>query len=163
MGEFREYCCPECREYSFGARFGVGMMFPHVHMETVSDMKSGKMGSEAQKFFAEHPDGAVNCEEVVMECEKCGKYDSRQALTMYVPKENYAHAKPEGIWSVAMPFGGADYVNSEELEECYTKYAEYPHKCEDCGGDMRIVADDEALICPNCGHELEEFAIGNWD
>ena len=162
MGDLRDYRCPECG-YAFGAALGVGMMFPLVYMETVSKTKSGELGSEAQKFFAEHPDGAVNCESVLMKCVKCGKYDCREALTMYLPKEDYIHAKPEGMWQLRCRSKRADYVSSEKLEVCYTKYAEYPHKCEECGSDMRILAENEPLTCPNCGHELEESEAGCWD
>ncbi|MBQ7220014.1 MAG: hypothetical protein IJS28_03440 [Synergistaceae bacterium] len=163
MGEGKGYICPECG-YSFTAMLGIGMRFPYVYRETVSAMKHGELGEEAQKFFAEHPDGAVSCELVMMKCAGCGEYDCRKALTMYVLKEGYAHEVPEGIWSTAMPHEGLDYVSPDEIKVSYTKYAEYPHKCEACGGDMQIVSDDAAKVCPNCGHELEDEGIAMlWD
>ena len=162
MGVILCYICPECG-YRFGGNFGVGMMFPLAYMETAEEMKNGEKGEEAKKFFAEHPDGAVNCKYVLMRCTECGQYDCREDLTMYVPKEGYTHNIPKGKCSVAMPFSGCDYVSDYELEECYTVFAEYPHKCEKCGGNMKILRDDDVKTCPDCGAELEEHECGCWD
>ena len=162
MGEIARYQCEKCG-YRFSASLGVGFDFPRVYAETVEKMKSGKLGEEAKRFFDEHPDGAINCEDVIMQCEKCGEYDSREALTMYVPKEGHVHKVPEGIWSVAAPFTGQDYVSEWELEEGFTEYADYPHKCETCGGNMRIIASDEPIVCPHCGEEMAKSLVGFWD
>lgn len=172
MGEFVGYTCEKCG-YSFTAEIGVGFAFPMVYAEMVAKMKSGELGDKAKRFFIEHPDGAIDCENVIMRCENCGEYDSRESLAMYIPKPKYIHQVPGGSWSVAMPFKGSDYVSWYELEECYMLYAEYPHKCEICGGDIRIVetAEDECglvnviepIICPHCGIEMQESIEGNWD
>ena len=87
-------------------------------------------------------------------CPECGQYDCREDLTMYVPKEGYTHN---------IPISGRDYVSDYELEECYTVFAEYQHKCEKCGGDMKILHDGDVKTCPDCGTELEEHECGCWD
>ena len=133
--------CPECG-YDFEAITGVGFSFPQVYAETVSKMKSGELGGEAQRFFTEHPDGAICCDYVVMRCENCGEYDSRESLAMYVPDGKI--------------------------------YAEYPHKCRRCGGNLKaaeIFSEDEygdetlirPVMCPHCGREMEEAASILWD
>ena len=173
MGESTQFRCPECG-YDFAAFTGVGFAFPRVYAETVSKMKRGRLGTTAKRFFEEHPDGAISCENIVMKCQKCGEYDSRESLAMYVPKEGFAHQVPEGIWAFAAPFEGSDYVSPDELEVCYDLYAEYPHRCRNCRGKMKpaeIFSVDEygnetlirPLVCPHCGAEMEEYLHSFWD
>lgn len=173
MGESKQFRCPQCG-YDFEAVTGVGFAFPQEYAETVAEMKHGGLGEEAERFFEEHPDGAISCENVVMKCESCGEYDSRESRAMYVPKEGFVHRVPEGMWSVVAPFEGSDYVSPNELEACYDLYAEYPHTCENCGGKMKpaeiFSVDDlgnetliRPLICPHCGAEMEEAGTFFWD
>ena len=49
------------------------------------------------------------------------------------------------------------------LEENYTEFAKYPHKCEKCGGDMRILDEDDDVLCPNCKVPLEVKEHIMWD
>ena len=173
MGSGIFFQCPECG-YGFDGITGVGFAFPMIYAETVGKMKRGELGDIAKHFFDEHPDGAINCENVVMRCENCGEYDSRESLAMYVLKEGFTHEIPGGIWSVSAPFEGSDYVDSDELEACYSLYAEYPHKCKKCGGDMRVAeifSEDEYRnetvkhnpICPHCKTEMKEYMVFCWD
>ena len=65
-------------------------------------------------------------------------------MTMYVPKKVHV------IWDLLW---GGD-----------TEYADYPHKCKICGGDMRIVEDYEPIICPHCKKEMKRSMTGGfWD
>ncbi|MBQ6002536.1 MAG: hypothetical protein IJL18_06755, partial [Synergistaceae bacterium] len=148
MGEVVGYKCEKCG-YRFDAYLGMCFGFLRIYNETVAKMKNGKLGEEAKQFFDEHPDGAINCDRVIMHCEKCGEYDSHKALTMYVPKDGHVMSYSIPSWDL---WAGR-----------YTRYADYPHKCEYCGGDMRIVAGDEPIVCPHCGEEMAKSLVGFWD
>ena len=45
------------------------------------------MGRTLQRFFEEHPDGAVDITNAIMQCPKCKNYLGKKLLTMYVPKQ----------------------------------------------------------------------------
>lgn len=57
--------CKSCG-YETGVSFGVGFRFPAVYAETVKKMKEGYLGEFSKKFFEDHPDGAVNCENIAL-------------------------------------------------------------------------------------------------
>ena len=84
-------------------------------------------------------------------------------LTMYVPNGKKPDRIKHGRWSVAMPFEKADYVTDSDLEEYYTEYAKYSHKCEKCGRSMRVVENIEDMLCPECRVPLEIEDIIMWD
>ncbi|MBQ3759711.1 MAG: hypothetical protein II876_09670 [Synergistaceae bacterium] len=148
MGEVVRYECEKCG-YRFRLGLGVGGSF---FIETVIKAKNGEFGEEAKRFFEEHSDEAIeaiNYEGIIMRCEKCGEYESHEALTMYVPKEDHVMSYSIPSWDL--------------WKKGCTKYADYPHKCEYCGGDMRIIASDEPVVCPHCGEEMAKSLVGFWD
>ena len=163
MGQGYEFNC-KCG-YSFTPYLGVGFMFPSVYRETVEAARKGKLGRELETFFSEHPDGAIDAEVVTLRCKKCGKYKSAENLAMYLP--NGKERKEKGRWSVAMVFEDEDYVDPSELQECYKLYAEYPHKCDSCGGEMEIISEDEleknGITCPGCGRKIKSEPGIMWD
>ena len=65
MGESVSYKCPKCG-YSFIGPLGSGFLYPDVYFETVEKMKSGEFGEKAKQFFIDIPDGAVDCENVML-------------------------------------------------------------------------------------------------
>ena len=154
--------CPQCG-FRFSASNGVGFMFPKVYAETVQKAKEGELGNEIQAFFTEHGDGAINAERVTLCCKECGYLSNDADLTMYVPKNNKPEKIEHGRWSVSLPFENASYVSRMDLGQYYTEYAKYPHKCGKCGGTMRIVEDDEEIVCPQCKIPLETEETILWD
>lgn len=141
-----------------------------VYKETVDAMKKGEYGEQGKKFFEEHPDGAVDCETAVARCSACGEYGHVPALTMYVPKKDYDSSKIElkGIWSVAFPFEGADYVSWSDLEEFYDVHEKYDHRCPECGGVAEIVDFEKELeagelACAMCDGKMEVTDLIMWD
>ena len=165
MGNGLWYKCPKCG-FEFIASFGVGYMFPMEYAEAVHQAKAGELGEEIQNFFNEHTDGAIDAEHVVLCCEDCGHFREGMDLTMYIPNEKKPEKPEHGRWSVSCPFEGAHYVSWSDLEEYYTKYAEYPHICDKCGGRMKIMheGDDMNLLCPKCRTPLEQSGIYiKWD
>jgi len=169
MGRGYECKCNKCG-YSFGANLGVGFLFPMVYQKTVDAMKNGEYGEQGRKFFEEHPDGAVECDNVVARCTCCGKFGRVPNLTMYVPKKEYnpLNAESKGIWSTAFPFEGADYVSWMDLEKYYDLYEKYDHRCPECGGSAEIIdfekqLEARELKCPNCDGTMETTGILMWD
>ena len=117
MGQGNTYHCARC-DYSFEAYLGVGMAFPMVYRETVEKAKLGKLGRTLQRFLQDHPDGAIDCENHVILCSRCGQLKCGPGLDMYVPKKGHdPAAEQHGIWSTAMPFDDESYVVPWDLEE----------------------------------------------
>ncbi len=162
MGFGREMKCPKC-EYTFHQVGGVGFLFPVEYAETVQKAKNGELGEEIQNFFKEHEDGTIRADIVTLRCEKCGTLKSEKDLTMFVPKGNKLNQIDHGKWSVAMPFEGAQYVDDDDLKRYYTEYMKYPHKCDNCGGSMHKLRNEEELACPACKVKMETVDWINWD
>ena len=141
---------------------------------------------EVKTFLDEHPDGAINAEKTLVRCSDCGKYDTVQDLTMFIPKEGYKHEiNPDRIWSIAAPFRGYDYVAPGDLKFHYDEYKKYPHKCNYCGGNMNIIplysykvnpkgrgvdeiikemqSEIKEIECPVCGEQMIVMEFINWD
>ena len=151
MGSGKVFICSSCGE-RFSAMTGIGRLFPKIYEETVKKMRSGKYGDECKKFFKEHPDGAVNCEKELLICEECGVPKTEMNLSLYLPKKG-AKNIPE------MPFGN-DFRK-------FTLYAEYPHKCDQCGGICNVVKSSKIkrMTCPVCKGVMQEDPAGLilWD
>ena len=162
MGSGYTMRCPKC-SYKFHAITGIGFMFPKAYEETVRKAKNGELGKEIQTFFREHEDGAVNAENVTLCCTECGDLTYGKDLTMYVPKGKKSDKKEKGNKSGSAPDKDIAYVSWMDLEENYTEFAKYPHKCEKCGGDMRILDEDDDVLCPNCKVPLEVKEHIMWD
>lgn len=157
--------CSVCG-YEAGVSLGVGFLYPMVYQKTQEDAKSGNLGVTLKKFFTQHPDGAVNPTLVLAQCEKCGKYSSVHDYTMYIPKAGNQKKPPKGRWSVAMPFEGEEYVDSDEFEDGFDVYKLFPHRCGSCRGKVTILPDAkiEYLKCPHCENQVLTIqGICHWD
>ncbi len=163
MGTGYSYECHKCG-YKFNQMNGIGFLFPVVYAETVQQAKDGELGTQIQKFFEEHPDGAVNAENVTLCCNSCGTLVTGQDLTMYIPKKD-CYSKGENTkWSVGVPLEGSKCFTADELIDYFEEYAKYPHKCKKCNGQMRVLREDEELVCPECKSPLSPTAdIIMWD
>lgn len=162
MGTAYTERCPKCG-FEYHSSTGVGFMFPMVYVETVKKAKEGDLGKDLQDFFKEHKDGAINAEFVDLCCKECGHLSGGMDLTMYIPNKKKPETIKHGRWTVGMSFEDVDYVDWLDLEKYYTEYAQYPHKCEKCGGSMKILKNNEELKCPYCKVPLEITNTINWD
>jgi len=73
MGQGLGCKCNKCG-YSVHINFGVGFFYPNVMAETKEAMIKGEYGLRAKEFFERHPDGYVDCENVLAKCDKCKEY-----------------------------------------------------------------------------------------
>ena len=162
MGSGYTKTCPKCG-FKFHSSTGIGYMFPLTYRETVQKARDGGLGKELQSFFKEHTDGAIDAEYVNLCCEKCGHLDCGMDLTMYVPDEKKMAEDKQGRGDVEKPHEDTDYVMRDDLEEYYTEFAKYPHTCKKCGGSMRILKEDEELVCPECKVPLKTADMIMWD
>ena len=119
------------------------------------------------EFLTENPDGAIDVENVLAVCHKCGTHERIHDLSMYLPKKNISpdEKNNHGRWSVAMPFENANYVAPDDLEENYTLFAKYPHRCKNCGGEVEIYNETniKKLKCPKCNSPMLSRGNGHWD
>lgn len=175
MGRGIELECRKCR-YSFGVNFGVGFLFPQAYQETMEAAKKGKLGKNVQAFLAEHPDGALDCDQVLLQCTSCGKLDRGVDLSMYVPKDKLV--VNEGRWSVSCSFEEASYVAPWELKEHYQLVQPYDHVCRKCGNKMQVIKEDDLIPegqesegkdtkvnvnCPKCHKPMVVGGYMMWD
>ncbi|MCI6745765.1 hypothetical protein FYJ51_13195 [Erysipelotrichaceae bacterium Oil+RF-744-GAM-WT-6] len=161
MGDSVGFICPECG-YSFGGDLGVGFLYPKLYLDTVQKMKAGDYGKEAEQFFIDYPDGVVDCENVLFQCDDCHKYYFDLKLSMYIPRDGVAMSAEPAGWSVEFPFKGVPYASIDDLEKHYELYAEYDHRCKSCGGKLSYVTNDlrclleRKIACPICHAEMNK-------
>lgn len=150
------------------------MFFPRFYQETINEIKNGKWGEEIQKFLIENPDAAFNVERVFGLCPNCGEYENTLDLTMYLPKENISQFEKDnhGRWSVAFPFSSENYVTEWDLKKYYKRFSKYPHKCKNCGSQLKIINEGcfsryheefNNLKCPRCKSFMINSGFGSWD
>ncbi len=134
--------CRKCR-YSYGVNMGVGFSFPLVYQETIEAGKKGKLGEEVKAFLEEHPNGALNCDQVLLQCASCDALDQGMDLSMYLPVKG--NDVSQGKWSVAYPFEECSYVAPRDLEK-YRLVCRYHHVCCECGGEMKVINEDNLVV-----------------
>ena len=62
--------CEKCG-YEFEADVGVGFLYPKVYVETIDAMKEGRFGQQGKEFLEAFPNGAISCENIVVQCNDC--------------------------------------------------------------------------------------------
>ena len=149
MGCGRRFYCEKCG-YDFQEFEGIGYLYPNEVRDAIKDGKAGKLGKEVKEFFNQYPNGTINCESAGYVCKKCGAMKNEAKYTLYAPKEGIAD-----IPNFCMP---------QDLREWYTVYKRYSHKCDECGGSMKMLTADAKPKCPRCGDILKN-GISNicWD
>ena len=136
--------CPEC-DYTLKAFLGVGMMYPMTVQEEMKKLKKGRYGEQGMRFFKDHPDGSITCENVVTRCTVCGNLEVKYDFNLLIPKSEAANMD-------------AGY----EVEK-------YNHFCKKCGNKAEIVDDfaekleQEKIICPKCKGKLFLSDYLCWD
>lgn len=153
MGMGYTFRCSKCG-YKLEAYMGIGFAFPDETEETIRNMKSGKFGETAKKFFEENPDGTVDCSNELFLCKKCGSLKVNPVLDLYKRKEGVSEPK--------YPFPDDDY---------FYKVMEVDHICDRCGNKMEKQDEDRFLkkafkgeiSCPDCDGHLVVGGFFNWD
>ena len=169
--------CRNCG-YHKKVHLGCGFLFPKVYSDTLKAAREGKLGSKVQSFLENHPDGALNCDRVLLQCEQCGLLTEDLDLSMYIPSHPIT-PEPERKWSVAFPFEGSEYVTSRDLEQHYLLAASFEHLCPDCQKPMKIITSKDMqekekagyrngemsseISCPSCKAALVFTEFINWD
>ena len=136
MGEILNFTCKKCRK-KYKISVGIGYMQPSVCEDTFKEIAAGKYGSEWKEACEQGGDSlAVTAEEVVYRCEKCGNWENKTDITLYVPdkasKKNSGHFIMRG-------------------DEGFHVYKQYIPVCSKCGGTMKEVEDYSELPCTKCG------------
>jgi hypothetical protein len=140
MGSGRRFYCEKCG-YDFLEFNGIGFLYPNELREAIKDGKEGKLGKEVKEFFKMYPNGTLNYELATYICKGCGIMKNEAKYTMYAPKE--------GITDLP------NFCMPHELREWYTVYKRFPHKCNECGGSMKMLTANAKPKCPRCGNILK--------
>jgi DNA-directed RNA polymerase subunit RPC12/RpoP len=167
MGQGLSFKCSKCgKEYS--ASWGIGFFFPQVYKDLLDNVKKGKYGQEWKELSLSTEYVAVDAEEYVYICKKCGHWVVEPGLSLYAPNDVKTLKKKQyGIKNVE-EWGEPPYVMSSDLQEDYHILKRKIHKCTKCSGTMHKAADKElnGLCCPDCGGAPDENAdvgIILWD
>ena len=141
---------------------GIGMWFSKTYAEVMEKARSGQVSKLHTWFMEHHPDGAINAEQKIYQCENCGDLFSDYDLSMYTPRDNSEKKRKKGIWSVSSPAEEAEYATPSDLQEYYDLFKPYWHKCPKCKGNASVVNNFANKKCPKCGRFLTvEFFY--WD
>ncbi len=92
MGEGYKCMCPTCG-YSFYASLGRGMFYPMVVIEETEKMKAGAYGDQGKRFFEEHPDGKITCNNVVTRCNSCKNLEVKKDFNLLVMDSAFIQGK----------------------------------------------------------------------
>ena len=164
MGDGYILQCKKCG-YEQYIHLGVGFSFYRVYQETVNAAKNGKYGETLRTFLEEHPDGILNCSNVLLQCTECGHFETGLDLSMYIPKRDI------------MTEEGRSYVIPWLLED-YELIGHYDHRCRKCGAGMKTVSEEATgtddsrygnkagetgIACPRCGKPLWKAGRIMWD
>lgn len=179
MGLTVECHCEHCG-YRFWGPEGSGMLYPLVYKKTIEDIRNGKYGNQAMEFFKVFPDGAIDAQYVVIQCEHCRGLDSVPDLTLYVKNEiiekpskrikskhkkiektiRYKPKQTKSAWDeIPIIRGpGTEYIEFEK----------YKHICKYCGGstykiDLDLEMPIPMIPCPGCEHKVKIYFIEQWD
>lgn len=164
MGHGYIYKCKKCM-HEYNVHLGIGMMFPKVYRETLADISEGKYGSNLQELYNNTPYAAVDAEQVVYICNRCGSWELGIDLTLYAPNDpDSIPQKQYGAKTVA-EWGNVPYVMQWDLEKEYHIVKRYYHRCSKCGKRMHKASSSELcnLPCPECGSSNQAEGMFMWD
>lgn len=167
--------CKKCH-YSYEVNLGIGYNFPQIYQKTMEAAKKGILGESVQSFLITHPDGALDCNAVLLQCTSCGELDSDMDLSMYIPQDRpVSHING---WSISNQAANTFYALPRELKEHYQLMKTYNHNCRKCGNRMRIIKEEELIPkdqktrkrsmtinvnCPKCHQPMMIGGYMMWD
>lgn len=165
MGKGYGFKCKKCRK-EFEIFLGVGMMFPDVYKSTIQEIYDGKYGEEWKILADSHEYAAIDCAYTLYKCD-CGHWEISMPLDLYEPKnKEFIRKKQYGIKNVE-EWGYVPYVMSHNLATNYNLIKKYPHRCPECGNEMKKtnITDLTEIRCPRCGNPnaTESCKRINWD
>ena len=175
MGQGYSLGCKKC-SYKIDVNLGVGFFFPRVYEAVMKEAQAGKLGKNIQSFLIEHPNGALDCDQVLLQCKQCDSLECGMDLSMYIPKEA-VEPRQKGIWSGAFSGEGYSYVSPWDLKKSYSLYARYDHICRKCKGKMKVIKQKDlelqggnsldhitsSIPCPKCKSPLSFEGMIMWD
>lgn len=159
MGQGYGFKCKKCNhEYSVST--GVGFIYPSIYEDTIKAAQAGKYGEEWRQLIDSKRYMDIDASEQVFVCE-CGNWKNEMDLSVYEPKNESRIKK--------LKFGELDvsemnhlpYVMKYDRDRLFKLVKEYPHMCDKCGKQMKLVDEDsiDRLACPKCGevNETRDF------
>ncbi len=182
--------CKKCNK-DYQLFLGIGMGYHFEYEEVMNQIKSGIFGKRMQEIVNDDEFVAVDAEDKLYVCDKCGDWGVDKSLDLYKPKSRAAVIQNEiDEWSWRDDFLKTISYDEEKNElrtidgkivplskvlsrvsfcggnkENYTRVLEVRHICSRCGEVMREVEEDEnvELKCPDCGEVMQKNGWVNWD
>lgn len=160
MGEGLDFVCAECGE-RYSVNWGSGFRFPDNYSKCIKKLKKGKYGLEWKELFLSNKYVAIDADNHIYLCKKCGHWEVEEGLSLYIPKN------PEKISKKIKESGKIFYVMDYELKSDYRLLKRRIHKCSKCGKIMHKANYEEELFlkCPKCGAipRIENVSPIYWD
>ena len=190
MGYGSLMTCRKCQN-TYQLFTGCGMGYHLEYEKTMKQIKSGKFGKRMQEIANDDEFVAVDVEQKLYLCDKCGDWSVEKACHLYKPKSRAAVIQNKiDEWSGQDEFLKTISYDEEKNEikindgrivslsevlpyvdfwgsnrDNYEKILEIRHKCHKCGEVMREIKEDEPveLKCPDCGGDMWESGNVCWD
>lgn len=167
MGVGYSYQCGKCG-MTYGVNLGIGMLFPEVYQQAITDVLEGKYGQEWKETAQGIEHFAVNAELRLYRCDDCGFWDVDYDMSLYSPKDVGKLLKKKFGEETVAEWGHVPYVMEDDLKSDYNLVKERVHLCEECGKPMAVVdvefGEDPGLKCLECGGGLRgSSACYRWD
>ena len=166
MGTAISLHCNKCGREKV-IHFGTGFLFQQTYSQTIKDMKQGAYGELGQRFFAEHPQGTVDCEQVALVCGNCNRLVNGVDMTMYIPKPSQTTDDGQDADEDIPNWKENTFVMPSEIKQHFIEYAKFNHECHKCHSLMTVMKQklfedrlNKCLVkCPECGEPMEQTEI----
>ena len=189
MGYGSLMSCMKCQK-NYQLFTGCGMEYFLEYKRLMAQIRKGKFGPKMQKIVLDDDFVAVDAEQKLYVCDKCGYWNVEKACHLYKPKSraaviqnqidkfaddeffksiSYDEEKNEirTVDGVLVPLSRVFpevYLWGENRKN-YTRILKVNHQCAKCSEIMRETNEDEKveLKCPDCGGDMWESGSVCWD
>ena len=164
MGQGYGFKCKKCG-CKYSVSFGIGMMYPKVYRDKISEIEKGTYGAEWKELLDKTPYAAINGNEFVYLCDSCNRWETETDVTLYAPNDPESIPKKRYGIKTVEEWGYVPYVTEWDLKEDYHVLKRKYHICENCGRRMHKASEKELrnLPCPKCGVLNEVADYIHWD
>lgn len=160
MGSGKMYTCKTCGN-TYQTFLGLGFGFEEEYKKHARQMSKGKAGEEIQEIFNSEKKIALNVDNVLYQCEKCGYWNVEPKLDIFevIKPEKYENSHVYGLKNVLIVTPGN--IKGRDFKIL----RRFNHWCCECGKKMSMVDMKQPFVlkCPDCKGEMYESGWIDWD